>query len=1090
MNHDLSLSPATTLSRLPSTFEPRASRQEREFRLIDLWKIIRRRSAVLVWTTLAFLVLGALYCAFVPRLYRAEAQLQVLKQNSAAFLGDSAQASASAAADALDFNLAAQTQVDVMKSRNIALSVIEEMHLQREQDYQVANDPEENGKLLLDSPKRLDHVLKLFEKRLNASSVPGTRLLSVSFLDRDPKRAEQIVSAIVSNFVAYNSQVQFNASSDATKLLSADLTEMKAKVDAAQAEVVRLQQQSGIYGVDETNNATNAKLEQLNAQLTVAQANRTLKQSVYSLAKTRSPEVLSGMIGATGTGANTMNAPIQMLRQQQSDAAAAYAELSAHYGPEYPKVQQARERMKAIQASTDAEITRLVGQAQAEYNVASATEAGAESALNEQKALAVKMNHDAILYTSAKHDADTSRSLYEELQKRLKEADIVAGLHANNLNILDPAIVPVALAQPRWILDLTAAVAAGLFAGFILLFLIDALDSTVRDPQELEDLSGLPVLALIPPADSALSKDTMSALRRATFGDRWSYMATARAPRSAVAESFRGLRSSILSHMPGTVGKAIAVTSSSEGEGKSFTTVNLGAAFAQSGRSVLVVDGDLHKRTLSIALGIDDLSGLREVVGKMPWQDAVVAARETTGLFMLSSGAPTDRPADIIASAQMASTIRQLRSAFDIVLIDTPSTLDVADTLCLSSAVDALIVIAKSGRTAQHALTHTLKVLHRSHARVLGIVLNGIHFKSSDYFFYCGKRSGSYDLPKTEIISPVRQISPTHAAVALLVVLSCVSTNQARAQQAPAVTPDRLHAPYSPTTRTTDDAPLPITTANDAEQNQKVVLGPGDLIAISVYDAPELAQETRVNANGDVHLLLLGDVPANGLQADQLANKVEVLLKDRGLISAPHVAIAVKEFTTQGVTIEGEVKKPGVYAVFSERSLLDIIALADGTTATADNEVTIRHKNGGKIEHVTLSQDNGGKLIASDVRVYPGDTIVVPRAGFAYVLGDVQRPGGYIMHDNGTMSVLEVISEAQGTARTASLKHVLLLRKLDGQTQTIPIQLKAIQRGQQPDVPLQAGDVVFIPPSGLKTFGQDTAGIFASVSGAALYTLK
>jgi polysaccharide export outer membrane protein len=183
------------------------------------------------------------------------------------------------------------------------------------------------------------------------------------------------------------------------------------------------------------------------------------------------------------------------------------------------------------------------------------------------------------------------------------------------------------------------------------------------------------------------------------------------------------------------------------------------------------------------------------------------------------------------------------------------------------------------------------------------------------------------------------------------------------------------------------------------------------------------------------------------------------------------------------------VVRPGLYPIYSERNLLDVLAIAGGVTRDADAEITIQRHGTDTHEVVDLPQSNANRIIHSDVRVYPGDTIVVPRAGLAYVLGNVTRPGGYIMHDNGKMTVLQAISEAQGLARDASDSHVILLRKTADGTQTTPIQLKAMMRGKIPDVPLQTGDIVFVPSSGLKSFGTNTAGIFASMSGAALYTV-
>ncbi len=1042
-----------------------------DFSLVELWKVISRRRRLLLWTVFAFMALGFVYCLLNPRLYKAQAKLLLLKQDYAAGLSDPTQASASAAADALDFNLAVQTQVDVIKSRNLALRVIKELKLDQEPDYQLTNNNAENEKPLDESPKRLAFVLAKFDKRLQADSVSGTRIISVSFLDHSPQRAATVVNQLIADFIEYNYQIRFAASSEATNFLASQLNNMKAQVDEAQANVARLQQQSGIYGIDEANNATNAKLDQLNAQLTVAQANKAVKESIYKMALTRSPDVLAGMIGSQGTGANTANAPLQLLRQEQAEAAANYAELNARYGTEYPKVLQAGERLRSIQASIKSEIDRLVGQATAEYTLASDTEAAAARSLRLQEALASKMNKDAIRYTSAKHEADTSRDLYEELLKRLKEAGLLAGLRSTNLNILDSAIAPSRLAQPLLPIYLLVTLFGGLFVGIILVFTADAMDQSVRDPQKIEEAVGASVLALIPPVERSLPKAAIQTLRLSTSQSVWQYQTTAKAPRSTVAEAFRVLRTAILSSTPGRRSLVLAITSTSEGEGKSFTTFNLAAAFAQSGRTVLVVDADLRKRALSVALGFDRRDGLDEAVSDTVWQKYVTTYEEIPGLFVLPAGQDKHYPSDVLGSVSMTDLIGRLRAAFDVVLIDTPSILAVTDTVSLSTSVDAVMVVAKCGTTALHSLVRTLSVLRRARAQILGVVLNGIDFDSADFYYYWGKQRYGYAATPAQIFVPAPTVIASRATVLALVAafagLLCTANSQGQIKTLPAQVK----------TAPTDAALAP----------QKVLIGTGDMLSVNVYDAPELSQEVRVGSSGTVRLVLLGDVYAVGLQPEQLANGIENQLRNRNLIRDPHVSVAVKEFTTQGVTVEGEVKKPGLYPIFSTRSLVDVIALADGTTSSADTRITILRHATGETEQVTLSQNNGEQIASNDVRVYPGDTVIVPRASYAYVLGDVQRPGGYLMHDNGSMTVLQAISEAQGTTRIASLKHVILLRKTEDSTETIPIQLKAIQRGQEPDQQLQSGDILFVPTSGVKSFGQNTQAIFASISGAALY---
>jgi succinoglycan biosynthesis transport protein ExoP len=1077
---------------VPSTHVPLAARA---VSLRDLWQIISRRQKLILSILACSIALGVLYALFMPRLYRANAQMEILKQDAAAGLSDPAQASATMAADALDFNLAVQTQVNVLHSRRLMLRVIEEIKLDRTSEYQLSGDKAEVGLPLEQAPRRAAFVLERFEKRLDVKPVSGTRLISVSFLDPDPKRAAQVVNQLLADFVDYNFQVRFAASTQATSFLAKELGDMKHQVDSSEATAVQLQQQSGIYGVDATNNATNSKLEQLNADLTTAQANLALKESVYKLALTRSPEVLAGMIGAQGTGANTANGPLQLLRQEQADQAANYADLNARYGPQYPKVLQAGERLKSIQTSIRSEVTRLVGQATAEYRVAQDTERAAAIALQQQKGVASKMNHDAILYTSAKHEADTNRDLYEQLMSRLKQAGVLAGLHSSNISILDPAIPPSRPAQPMILLGLLLSALAGLIIGVVVALLVDSLDDTVRDPQTIEELTGTRVLALLPPAERSLPKAAVQSLQRSSHHGSWQYQTTARAPRSTLAESFRVLRTALISLGRTRRLGVIAITSTSESEGKSFTTFNLAAAFAQSGRSVVVVDADLRKSALTRALGMEHAEGLDEAIVDVDWKEYVKTYEEIPGLFIMPAGRREHHPADVLGSDAMAQLLKQLKETFDIVLIDTPSILSVSDTVSLSAIVDGVVVVAKCGETEQHSLTRTLSVLRRAGARVLGIVLNGIDFDSSDFYYYWGKQGDGYKSSAEQILSPAPRIIQAATSTIPMILLflgsfAFLHPGAAKAQAADSAAVGSVS--QDSTTRATPQTSMRtalLMPGAPVDLPQTTIIGVGDLLHIDVFDAPDLTEDVRVGGNGNVHLSLLGDVHAAGLAPDVLARNLEVSLSEKGLMRTPNVSIELKEFNTQGVTVEGEVVKPGIYPIYSARSLVDILAISGGRTTSADTQILVRRRGSNIPQRIDLRQTDGTAEAESNVRVFPGDTVIVPRAGLAYVLGSVQRPGGYIMRNDGRMTVLEAISEAQGTTGVASLNHVLLLRKTEDGTVTIPIQLKAMQRGKEPDQRLVNGDILFVPSSGLKDFAKDTQAITASLSGAALYAV-
>jgi capsular exopolysaccharide synthesis family protein len=1063
--------------------------------LRDIWIVLSRRRKLIFFCIATCVVLGVVYILSVPRLYRADAQIEILKQEAASGLADPAQASASLASDALDFNLAVQTQVDVLQSRKITLRVVKELGLDRTGDYELNGDSSENGLPLEQAPHRLAFILQKFGKRLVVKPIAGTRLISINFMDSNPERAAQVVNQLIADFIDYNFQVRFAASAKATSFLSTELGEMKQEVDTSEANAVALQQQSGIYGIDATNNSTNAKLDQLNTELTVAQANLALKQSVYKLALTRNPEVLSGMIGAQGTGANTANAPLQLLRQQQADQAANYAELNAHYGPQYPKVIQADDRLKAIQVSIRSEVDRLVGQASAEYRVAQDTEQAAARALQQQKGIAARMNHDATVYTSARHEADTNRALYEQLMSRLKQEGVLAGLHSSNLSILDFAIPPSRTAQPLVLLIILSSLMSGLILGIVVALLVDAFDDTILGPKRLEEQTGTLVLALIPPVEKSLPKAALVSLRRSAAYGSWQYQTTARAPRSTVAEAFRVLRAAILSYGRSRSVSVIAVTSTSESEGKSFVTFNLAAAFAQLGRTVVVLDADLRKCALTHALGMEDADGLDEAISDLDWKKYVKTYPETPGLFILPAGRQSSHPADVLGSIAMVKLLGQLKDTFDLVLIDTPSILSVSDTVSLSATVDGVVVVAKCGKTAEHSLARTLSVLRRAGAKVLGIVLNGIDFESTDFYYYWGKQGDGYKPTIEQLLLPASRTLQFDAkgvgfkvllAVALLFSAHAAVFGQTPTGALPVVTLGGQNTVSTSAVPQHSRAPLP-TPGMVEELPQTIIIGVGDVLQVSVFDAPELTQNPRVASDGAVHLTLLGDVSAAGMSPDGFAAEIERRLRDRGLIRQPNVSVELKEFTTQGVTIEGEVAKPGIYPIFSAHSIVDALALAGGRTASADNQILIRRHGSTLSQRVSINQTDGTVEAESDIRIFPGDTVIIPRAGLAYVMGSVQRPGAYLMRGDGGMTVLEAISEAQGTTRVAALNHVLLLRKGDDGVLKIRIDLKGMQHGKLPDQRMMNGDVLFVPSSGLKDFAQDTQAITASLSGAALY---
>jgi polysaccharide export outer membrane protein len=274
---------------------------------------------------------------------------------------------------------------------------------------------------------------------------------------------------------------------------------------------------------------------------------------------------------------------------------------------------------------------------------------------------------------------------------------------------------------------------------------------------------------------------------------------------------------------------------------------------------------------------------------------------------------------------------------------------------------------------------------------------------------------------------------------------------------------------------------------NKAVDSARLRIGSGDLLELSVFDVPELAQVVRVSDTGSATLMLLGSLHLDGLTAVEAQALIEYRLRQGNFILDPHVSLIIREYGTQGVSVLGEVKKPGVYQVLGARNLLDIISEAGGTTPFAGQQATVKRRASQETLTASLSNDPA-ELLARDIELCPGDTVVVPKAGIVYVLGDVGRPGGYVMQNNGRISLLQAIAMAQGVNRTAAKKHTRLIRKSASGVQETTLDLKPVLEGRAPDPALEPEDILYIPPSSAKSFVmRDTPALMQSTASAAIY---
>jgi len=275
------------------------------------------------------------------------------------------------------------------------------------------------------------------------------------------------------------------------------------------------------------------------------------------------------------------------------------------------------------------------------------------------------------------------------------------------------------------------------------------------------------------------------------------------------------------------------------------------------------------------------------------------------------------------------------------------------------------------------------------------------------------------------------------------------------------------------------------TGASDTSESTPQRLGGGDLIEVNVYNVPELSTKARVSNSGDVYLPLIDYVHVADLTTDEAQSLIQKRLEDGGFVRNPHVTIFVDESASQGITLLGEVMKPGIYPSLGDRKLYDVISMAGGFTQSAARKVSIVRRNQAQPIHLTLPRNLADDL-SSNVDIEPGDTIMVPRAPIIYVVGDVGRPSGLLV-DNGSLTVLQAIALAGGTNKTAKMGGVRIIRKgPTGMTET-QVPLKKMLEAKAPDVPLQGDDILFVPVSGGRVLAART--LEAAMSAATAVTI-
>ncbi|MGA8273951.1 MAG: polysaccharide biosynthesis tyrosine autokinase [Candidatus Sulfotelmatobacter sp.] len=636
-----------------------------------------------------------------------------------------------------------ETEVKILQSDLLALQVVKELALDRRPEFggqtaalpstlDLAPDP------LQADTGRTTSLLSAFRGSLKVALAPNTHIIEVHYRSPDKDLAANVVNTLMTTYTENNFKSRFDSTMQASDWLSKQLVDLQMKVETSQEKLVRYQKEHEILGIDDKQNITTAKLDELNKALTTAESERMDKESVYRLVQAGDTDTIaSAATVLDSAGTTSASGLLESLRAKEADLKIQAADLNTQFGPAYPKLAQINNQLKEIDTQLLVETKKVASKIKGQYMAAVQRETMLHDALEKQKQEANRLNESAIEYSLLKRDLDTNRQLYEGLLEKLKEAGVSAGLRSNNFRIIDVARVPTGPVEPNIPRNLSFAFMLGLTSGVGLAFLLEGLDNTVRTTEQAQMISGLAPLGMIP-LGSRTAREGPNSKRLVIASSKEAVeLITQVRPQSQMAESYRALRTSLLLSNLGAPPKVIMVTSALPQEGKTTTSINCAVVLAQKGIRVLLIDADLRRPSIHKTLGMGPRSGLSNVLtGSATLEQVITRSTILPNLNILPAGTPPPNPAELLASTNMRDVLEELRGQYDHIVVDTPPTLSVTDAVVLSPRADAIVLVIRSGQTTKQALRRSRDILMQVNAKVSGVLLNAVDLSSPDYYYY------------------------------------------------------------------------------------------------------------------------------------------------------------------------------------------------------------------------------------------------------------------------------------------------------------------------------------------------------------------
>ncbi|MDQ0350009.1 GumC family protein [Ancylobacter vacuolatus] len=565
---------------------------------------------------------------------------------------------------------------------------------------------------------------------LHVERVGRSYILQISVTSTDRDRAARLANAVADAFIVDQLETRFDAARRASDWLNDRLQRLRDALRRSEEAVSQFRTEHNLVSVG-TRSLNEQQLSEVSAELVQVETEAAEKQAKYEQAK----KILDD-------GGNLATLPdvirsgvVTNLRSRHAEVTGREADLVTRYGERHPMVVNVRAERREVERQISAEINRIVANLENDYDVArtraaamAANVAAASGQNTSDNALAVKLRE-------LERDASANRTLYETFLGQSKVTSEQSELDIRDARIITPAFPSGAPSFPKKSLFLAAGTALGLVLGIGLAALLDMLNAGFSSPRQLEEATGLPVLASVEWADFTEGEKTKGAIPILDF-------LTAK-PLSRFSESIRSLRAGVQMSDVDNPPRVVEVTSASPSEGKTSIALAIAASAASSGKRVVLIDCDLRRPSITQQFGLDEKPGLVEWLAQAVSSEGLLHRHSASGIYVLGAGAKTQNPPDLLGSARMQHLIEQLRQNFDLVVMDAPPVGPVVDAAILAPVADKVLFVVRWNTTAREFVRHSIERIPGDR-KICGIVLNMIDLRGAPKYGRYSYHSSAY----------------------------------------------------------------------------------------------------------------------------------------------------------------------------------------------------------------------------------------------------------------------------------------------------------------------------------------------------------